>query len=235
MVSAHDGDLVMGGQGHDLIRVEPADGTGFGEGTYYGGQGHDTIEGSDGGAYFGEEGRDLLSAGRAAELTGGAGADRFVIQAQAVSNAEPGQDTRVMDYDPQEDALVLLFEHESDVAAADFVFSVAEGWQGAELINRADPFAQSHVILEEPPGYKFVEDQFETGTLRAVAETDLAVFEKSFEKAKFQGAKQGLWGGQQEAQWQSARAELMAEKSFVYMEAGDIMLRTTAMQAALMA
>ncbi|SEP08117.1 Hemolysin-type calcium-binding repeat-containing protein [Salinihabitans flavidus] len=136
--SLHGGmgdDLLDGGEGADALHGGYGDDTllgGTGEDTLFGGPGDDLIVGAgDGEADYlnGGAGDDLLMAGSGDIVTSGEGADTITLHDRMSEAAT------VIDYDPDEDNLVLLM-NEADVAP------------DLSLVPDADDPGTSHLLLD---------------------------------------------------------------------------------------
>ncbi|SDY72763.1 calcium-binding protein [Citreimonas salinaria] len=121
-------DWLAGGAGNDAIHGREGDDTlmgGQGSDTLMGGNGDDLLSGLDEGEapavdYLnGHDGDDTLVAGRGDVVTGGAGADLIMLgewlQPPNGGVEDPGA-AQLMDFDPAEDQIVILYD-DSDAGA----------------------------------------------------------------------------------------------------------------------
>ena len=156
MLQGNAGDDALHG-GHDDDRLEG----GAGQDTLFGGFGNDLVRGlgaqSDAGDsdYLnGGAGNDTLIGGRGDVLTGGEGVDDFLL----AQWDQPGDVLTVMDFDPDEDNLLLLYEDlggdpdilvEPDANALGSVRVLVNGSELAVIHNAAGLTAADITLLPQ--------------------------------------------------------------------------------------
>lgn len=135
LVGGAGDDTLFGGGGDDLLRGGSGNDTlidGEGDDTLAGGEGDDTIigtaineagleqEGRD--HLYGEGGDDSIHVGAKDFVTGGTGADTFTVAA----GIGIGEQAEIVDFEPSEDKLVLLWDDSLDAAPPELTLGAIE-------------------------------------------------------------------------------------------------------------
>lgn len=106
-------DAIHGGAGNDILHGATGNDALFGD------DGDDTLHGEDGQDILSGDGNDTLIGGHGDVMTGGDGADQFVLDASETATNDGDNDlgaTRLMDFDADEDQLLVMSDLEQNPA-----------------------------------------------------------------------------------------------------------------------